>query len=450
MSLYTEKIEALINAALADGVLTEKEKQILFKKAQEEGIDLDEFEMVLDGRLVDLQKKAKNEAKKAAPKSDKFGDVRKCPSCGAIIPAFQGACPECGYEFSGLEANLSSKKLAEELKKSKTSSEQKIIIETFPIPNTKGDLLEFLTSLKPKMMDFSDPLSSSYFKKYEECISKSELSFSDDKMFSSYLTEFPAIKKKWSKQYNAVMIKRTISEFSLSEFIINHLGVIILSVAAIIAIWAGISGISNAIERSRKANVVKEQYQHLKEAYDSQDYSKAVSIMIDIPSHSDSKKITKILNENRSLENDLFDTLLENKCFNEAESLVGRNKDYRIALIKALIDDKRYQDAERLTTYGLLSVILDYCVETENIAAGRTIIGEKQYSTFHDFLRKYTTNLCQKKKISLASQVVAKNISYFNSLKFEDGFFGGNKSQYEAHNTTAVRNELNSIINSYK
>ena len=29
--MYNEQIEALISAALADGVLTEKEKQILFK-----------------------------------------------------------------------------------------------------------------------------------------------------------------------------------------------------------------------------------------------------------------------------------------------------------------------------------------------------------------------------------------------------------------------------------
>lgn len=449
MSLYNEKIEALINAALADGVLTEKEKQILFKKAQAEGIDLDEFEMVLDGRLVELQKKAKEEDKKSAPKSDKFGDVRKCPSCGAIVPAFQGVCPECGYEFSGLEANLSSKKLAEELKKSKKSSEQKLIIESFPIPNTKGDLLEFLTSLKPKMMDFSDPLCSSYFKKYEECISKSELSFSGDKMFSSYLTEYPDIKKRWGKQYHATKVKKAISEFSLSEFIMDHFGVILLSAAAIIAIWVGISSISKSIVRSRQANVIKEQYQHLKEAYDSQDYLSAVSIINELPSSSESKKITKILNENADLEKDVFNALLENKYFTEAESLLGHGLD-RVDLIKALIDNKKYQDAERLTTYHIRTQIIDYCVETENIAAGRTIIGEKNYSEFHSFLRKYITNLCQKRKLSLASQLVVKNISYFNSLKFEDGFFGGNKSTYEAHNTTAVRNELNNIINSYK
>lgn len=55
--MYNEQIEALISAALADGVLTEKEKQILFKKAESMGIDLDEFEMVLDARLVELKRK---------------------------------------------------------------------------------------------------------------------------------------------------------------------------------------------------------------------------------------------------------------------------------------------------------------------------------------------------------------------------------------------------------
>jgi uncharacterized tellurite resistance protein B-like protein len=49
--MYNEQIDNLINIALGDGELTEKEKQILFKKAEVEGIDLDEFEMVLDAKL---------------------------------------------------------------------------------------------------------------------------------------------------------------------------------------------------------------------------------------------------------------------------------------------------------------------------------------------------------------------------------------------------------------
>ena len=54
--IYNEQIENLIEMALADGELTEKEKQVLFKKAEAQGIDLDEFEMVLDAKLFEKQK----------------------------------------------------------------------------------------------------------------------------------------------------------------------------------------------------------------------------------------------------------------------------------------------------------------------------------------------------------------------------------------------------------
>lgn len=148
--MYNEQIEALISAALADGILTEKEKQILFKKAESMGIDLDEFEMVLDARLVELKKKEAQKAEqhqlemekakaaqKSAPKSDKYGEIRKCPACGALIKAFQAKCPECGYEFASIEANLSSKKLADKLNGSFLGMQKKTIIESFPIPNTK-------------------------------------------------------------------------------------------------------------------------------------------------------------------------------------------------------------------------------------------------------------------------------------------------------------------------
>tara|TARA_B110000967_G_C18566251_1_gene402595 strand:- start:16 stop:144 length:129 start_codon:yes stop_codon:yes gene_type:complete len=36
---------------LADGILTDKERQVLQRNAQELGVDQDEFEMVLDAKL---------------------------------------------------------------------------------------------------------------------------------------------------------------------------------------------------------------------------------------------------------------------------------------------------------------------------------------------------------------------------------------------------------------
>lgn len=75
--MYNEKMESLISAALADGVLTEKEKQILFKKAESMGIDLDEFEMVLDARLVELKKKEAREAEQHALEMEKAKIAQK-------------------------------------------------------------------------------------------------------------------------------------------------------------------------------------------------------------------------------------------------------------------------------------------------------------------------------------------------------------------------------------
>ena len=91
--------------ALMDGELTEKEKQILFKKAEKFGVDLDEFEMVLDAKLYEKTKSVNQEKQiTSAPKSDKFGDVKKCPSCGAIVQSLQTICSDCGHEFRNIDS----------------------------------------------------------------------------------------------------------------------------------------------------------------------------------------------------------------------------------------------------------------------------------------------------------------------------------------------------------
>ena len=200
--MYNEQIEALISAALADGVLTEKEKQVLFKKAQSQGIDLDEFEMVLDARLVELKKEEKKKAEKSAPKSTKYGDVRKCPVCGALVPALSGVCPDCGYEFSGIEVSKTAEKLAEKLNNVSTYDENEAIkekreiIEQFPIPNTKSELIGFLIAAKPHIQDSSDPLAKAYLKKYQQCAEQAKLAFPGDKLIAPYISEYERLKKE--------------------------------------------------------------------------------------------------------------------------------------------------------------------------------------------------------------------------------------------------------------
>lgn len=227
--MYNEKIEALIKAALADGELTEKEKQILFRQAQAEGIDLDEFEMVLDARLVELQK----EQRTSAPKSNKFGDVKKCPICGAIVSAGLATCKECGYAFMSVESTSSIKLLYEELKKADNTSYEKgsslldslngglleelkittkkaqakaTIIRNFPVPNAKQDLLEFLSgihmqanpkgrkdNMSSRNIDATEDLGLAYWQLYSKCISMAKISFSKDPAFLFFFEHYEEV-----------------------------------------------------------------------------------------------------------------------------------------------------------------------------------------------------------------------------------------------------------------
>lgn len=61
-------LEKLIQAALVDGVVTDKERAILIKKVKEAGGDTDEFEMLLDARIYEAQQK--NAPKKEMSKKE--------------------------------------------------------------------------------------------------------------------------------------------------------------------------------------------------------------------------------------------------------------------------------------------------------------------------------------------------------------------------------------------
>ena len=242
--MYTDQIEKLISLALADGELTEKEKQVLFKKAEAAGIDLDEFEMVLDAKLYERSEGKTTEAS-AAPKSDKYGDVKKCPSCGAIVQSFAGKCSDCSYEFRDIQSDVTINKLFEALMEAdnipkdsfrelsenalggglmgslmggmmsqanRQKDEQRIekfekahrekihsrkiqIISNFPVPNTKEPLLEFLTlgiskatpikkgffSKATVAEDEHNALASAWKSKIDQVVMKAKISMREDK-----------------------------------------------------------------------------------------------------------------------------------------------------------------------------------------------------------------------------------------------------------------------------
>ena len=221
--IYGDYMEHLIQMALADGELTEKEKQVLFKKAEAHGIDLDEFEMVLDARLYERQKAMQAAAPMAhdsAPKSEKYGDVRKCPACGAIVESFTTRCPDCGHEFTNIGAVSSVTALFKKLealesqRKENNSlikgyyggllfgekiEKQKVnLIQTFPVPTTKEDILEFLAMAAsqaeiPKFYNKrpnQDYVPHAWWNKCKQIIIKARLSMKDDKKIMEEIEEY--------------------------------------------------------------------------------------------------------------------------------------------------------------------------------------------------------------------------------------------------------------------
>ena len=190
------EIEKLIDFALADGVITDKEREIIRKKAEKLGEDPDEAEMILDAKLAMQNKDEVIPTPPSTPppvaaapptsppppsmpppstkqKSSKVGDIMTCPACGATINATNLSCGECGHEFrnTGLsnlmsefkqklddaEKNAIQEKSTGFLGKilsmvdSETENERKIfnaksnVIKNFPIPSNKEDIVEFLS-----------------------------------------------------------------------------------------------------------------------------------------------------------------------------------------------------------------------------------------------------------------------------------------------------------------
>lgn len=149
--------------------------------------------------------------------------MRKCPSCGALVPALAVSCAECGHEFSGIEASSSAqllskkieeiKKNASEKKAALVSSAQKqdknffkelllsndeeclenidedvasqidALIASFPIPNAKNDLFDFILFLKNNIE------TESYKRKLNECIERATYLFPTDPLFTKVIAD---------------------------------------------------------------------------------------------------------------------------------------------------------------------------------------------------------------------------------------------------------------------
>ena len=212
------EIEKLIDLALADGEITDKERSVILKKAVKLGEDPDEVEMILDGRL--------HESKKLKTK-EKVGNIKVCPSCGESVKSFQLNCSGCGHEFTSKSLDELLEKLdkiPDPVRKGvfdfkyhnsvhEVANKKSSMISNYEIIVTKENLLEWLTFGKQffNKTSFSevlkDPMGSymslvnkvtpesqsktiiekSFKNKIKEVISKSRIAFSNDPEIKEFI-----------------------------------------------------------------------------------------------------------------------------------------------------------------------------------------------------------------------------------------------------------------------
>ena len=131
------------------------------------------------------------------------GEIHKCPSCGAVLKAFEHKCKECGHEIRSINNHSVVQEFAEKLEKTKSIAKKNELISNFYIPNTKEDIYEFFI-LAISNLTTDTNCEESWKAKLEQTYHKAKLSFGNT-------SEFEYIEKLYLKtmsQYNSRSFNR--------------------------------------------------------------------------------------------------------------------------------------------------------------------------------------------------------------------------------------------------
>lgn len=125
------------------------------------------------------------------------GKIYKCPNCGAVVDSFESRCPECGYEFRGAESTKSLKEFSLKLTKAHSDSEKEDLIKSFPIPNAKEDIIDFMLLATSNIQtEENESLYKSWIIKLEQGYQKAQILMKDDEDFLIVEDLYNKTKKK--------------------------------------------------------------------------------------------------------------------------------------------------------------------------------------------------------------------------------------------------------------
>lgn len=156
------------------------------------------------------------------------GEVHKCPQCGEVIDAFVTVCPACGYELRGSSATSAIKEFAAKLDNVATEYQKANIIRSFPIPNTKEDIFEFMILASSNIDEHPNKeVFNAWIAKFEQCYQKAKLSFKQE-------SDFIKIQAIYEKTYKT--IKKLRRKGPIRKLLTIVLPIVILLVLCVVGL----------------------------------------------------------------------------------------------------------------------------------------------------------------------------------------------------------------------
>ena len=117
------------------------------------------------------------------------GNMHTCRHCGAQINSFTSVCPDCGAEIRDTETSRSLEKFYNDYQRARDDKAKIALIKTFPVPNSKEDIYEFMflaaSNFNAKMYIESkeeETVNNAWYSKLDQCYHKAVRSLKTSEM----------------------------------------------------------------------------------------------------------------------------------------------------------------------------------------------------------------------------------------------------------------------------
>lgn len=177
----------------------------------------------------------------------KQAKVLICPRCGDVINSFTGKCKSCGTEFYNIDASKTMKEFSNNLLNTDEFGQKLEMIKTFPIPNSKEDIIEFMilassnigyTEQKNKM---DEAYEDAWVTKFMQGYQKAKMVLAGDR-------EWNRIQKLYDETIERLdNISSERDKKRIIGLLQKNIGVIIGAVVMLISVWMDLTGANSSM-----------------------------------------------------------------------------------------------------------------------------------------------------------------------------------------------------------